>query len=81
MKETTGIDKKLMEKDQNDRHPPNSIIKLSKSFDNGQTSKSDSNRLFPSHLSTTYSIKHKQDKQMKEPQESTRMTEIYQKHH
>jgi hypothetical protein len=47
---TTGIDKKLMEIDQNDQNPTNSIIKLSKAFDNTiQASKSDPNRLFPLH--------------------------------
>ena len=32
---TTRIDKKLLEIDQNDRDPPNSIIELSKAFDKG----------------------------------------------
>jgi hypothetical protein len=35
--------------DQNDRNPPNSIIKLSKAFDDLHASKSNPNRPFPSH--------------------------------
>ena len=38
---STGIDKKHMEIDQNDRDPPNSISKLSKAIDNVHASKSD----------------------------------------
>ena len=36
---TTGINKKLMENDQNDRNATNSIIKLSKAFDDIKASK------------------------------------------
>ena len=50
---TAEIDEKLMETDQNDRNPPNSIIKLSKAFDDVHASNSDANRPFPSHRSYT----------------------------
>ena len=46
---STGIDKKHMEIDQNDRDPPNSISKLSKALDDVHESKSDPDRPFPSH--------------------------------
>ena len=46
---TAEIDEKLMETDQNDRNPPNSIIKLSKAFDDVHASKSHPKRPFPSH--------------------------------
>ena len=39
-----------MEIDQNDQNPTNSIIKLSKAFDDVHASKSDPDRPFPSHL-------------------------------
>ena len=48
------IDKKVMEIDQN---PPNSIIKLSKAFDNVHTCKSDPYIPFPSHHHT-YTTPH-----------------------
>ena len=38
-----------MEIDQNDRNPPNSIIKLSKPFDDVHASKSDPDRPLPSY--------------------------------
>ena len=50
---TTGIHKKLMEIDQNDWHPPNSIIKLSKTFDDVNASKFYPDRPFPSHCTYT----------------------------
>ena len=56
---TTGIDKKLMEIDQNDRDPINSTIKLSKAtIEVVHTSKSDPDRPFPAHR--TYSVHTKQ---------------------
>ena len=50
---TTRIDKKLMEIDQNDQNLPNSIIKLSKAFEDVHASTSDPHRSFPSHLTYT----------------------------
>ena len=52
---TTKIDKKLMEIDQNDWNPSNSIILLSKAFDDVHTSKSDPNRTVsvPPYLHST----------------------------
>jgi hypothetical protein len=38
------VDKKLMEIDEDYQNPSNSIIILSKAFDNGHASKSDPNR-------------------------------------
>ena len=67
---TTRIEKKLLEIDLNDQNPPNSIIELSKAFDDLNASKSGPNRPFPFHH--TYKVHS-------EKQRDERTTRTYKK--